>query len=1293
MSTTPPVYFSGFRSALGITSGPVNFSDLYNISMQSMNTSNSLKTSDFTNVPKITTMYDQISTSGQGAVLGFYSLRKVIPTYTGPVINVRRSSDSVTADFFADLNGNLKATDGTKITGWLNGTTGYVTTWYDQSIYARHGTQATQSYQPWLALDPKGSGKYSIFFNGGVGPTGFNITSAAVQSVALNYYSLANPSLWQSFICTNTDNQGLRIYNNAFPTSPHVYEFMYPGGFVYYNYVKTTASPYFTNVDGQWNHLLACRTSTTLPIIHIGYPDSNAGLSVRAFNGYMSELQLFTGTVADVDVTALYYNIPQASWNNGLVGYYTGESWTGTQWNDISGNNNHATTVSGTITTSSNVIGNTRVYLSGTTTSRMTFPTAILPATYTMFYVAKYNNGARQRIFDGIAQNWLTGFWGGCSGVCWHNGWLTSSTADIHGYDWVLGTDQNSLIRTQGILRGNTGAGTPSYAQLSIMNGFGATTSEFSDWAVASVLVYNRTLTAAEIRLVEDQLAFQYKLPYPIQSGLVAGYDASLYVTADSTTWKDISPNGYNLTMSNTGFYQSSNGIPYMDFSSTCCAYYSPGNLPASSNATLVLFTTILNTTGDYRTLIRGSTTNNQALITIASGGNVIGMWDSDTNLGWIPSGYDLTTLPSLYDQFNMLVFKMSANTTPYWQLYVNNNPNPVGKITNVAAAFKGFQYIGHNIGIQPWGRIGTFLYYNRFLTTTEINEIYLRYAPRYKTQFFANVWLDASTLTGSVNSSVTTWANKGSLGSTYNATGTSITLSNDTGGNMVHFAGGGYALVPGTITWNTPTTSGITVICVARFTTLSSAGWERLIDFNAGVANNSIIMCRYGATSGIYCDNRYGGTVVTSGYSSTVDANFHVFSAVFQSGVQYIYVDAVSQNTNYITPAAFVSTSKVTSSNYIGKSSAAGDGIFTGDFRELITFNAPLSAYAIQGMTFSLQNKWGITSTLYPPVKGMQGPGPTTSGTITTSQTLYYGSGASATNSTFRICYRYSPGTSGSARTGSALAGSGYSTPSPITLTLTNSSFTDPQIYAEFTSGVTTADGIELVLQRNDAGSSTFYDVAWRSDLKAETSITFDLRSINLVTSGLIAYLDPAQTASYPGSGGTITNMVNNTTATLYGTYSYSNFALRFTNTSTNAALNVSYLRFGTLTNVTTVSAWVYVSSTPVLYRYLLDARSSMPEGHIAAHVLGTVWTSGSLYVNGGAAQSVTWANIESVGSWRHITVVANNPGTCALTMLGNYINNECWDAALGPVLVYNRAITEAENNMNYNYLKRRFV
>ena len=196
---------------------------------------------------------------------------------------------------------------------------------------------------------------------------------------------------------------------------------------------------------------------------------------------------------------------------SGLVGYYTGESWNGTQWTDLSGSGNNVVTKTGTIN-SATYPGTTHTYIYGNTAAKLTFPSTILPPTYTLFYVAKYNGTSQGRIFTGpnTVPNWLSGFWMAKTGLAYHNNWLTQSSTNIHS-GWFQGTDQNNMYRSAKTNRTIASTGSPSYVTtMTINGGWGGT--ELSDWAVACVIVYNRTLNSTEYTNIENELATKYVL-------------------------------------------------------------------------------------------------------------------------------------------------------------------------------------------------------------------------------------------------------------------------------------------------------------------------------------------------------------------------------------------------------------------------------------------------------------------------------------------------------------------------------------------------------------------------------------------------------------------------------------------------------------------------------------------------------------------------------------------------------------------------------------------------------------
>ena len=199
----------------------------------------------------------------------------------------------------------------------------------------------------------------------------------------------------------------------------------------------------------------------------------------------------------------------------GLIAHYNADSWTGTQWTDVSGSGNHVTEVGGTTAISVARPVGAPAYVQGASTAWMKFPVGILPsAQYTLFYVARYNGPTRYSIFQGSGW-WLSGFYGGKAGGAHHSscGWITETMScgtncfnihtDLHGSDWVIGSDRSNSFRSNGVDRTTNDGTLCSFARIAIN-----TDGEFagSDFAIQSMLVYNVKLSDADVQRVEAWL-------------------------------------------------------------------------------------------------------------------------------------------------------------------------------------------------------------------------------------------------------------------------------------------------------------------------------------------------------------------------------------------------------------------------------------------------------------------------------------------------------------------------------------------------------------------------------------------------------------------------------------------------------------------------------------------------------------------------------------------------------------------------------------------------------------------
>jgi hypothetical protein len=193
---------------------------------------------------------------------------------------------------------------------------------------------------------------------------------------------------------------------------------------------------------------------------------------------------------------------------NGLIAQYDAASWNNALqvWLDRSGNGNNTSSedVRGTINYDSN-----NGFLFGATTAGIRFPAAIVNSPdYTFIHLAKYNNGVKQRIFQGVTTDWASGFINGKAGVAFHNGYITQSASDLYNYRWVVSSDQRNKYRAQSVDFTTGTAGSPGYGRIGL--NYGLKTAEYSTWAVAEVLVYSRILTDTELASVENYLRTKY---------------------------------------------------------------------------------------------------------------------------------------------------------------------------------------------------------------------------------------------------------------------------------------------------------------------------------------------------------------------------------------------------------------------------------------------------------------------------------------------------------------------------------------------------------------------------------------------------------------------------------------------------------------------------------------------------------------------------------------------------------------------------------------------------------------
>jgi len=241
-----------------------------------------------------------------------YSMRLIISSYGGPIINVTRSSDSARSDFYTDPS-QTYFTSGYNNTGisystWIGASTAYVNIWYDQSGKGNHAIQTTAINRPQITTQ---NSKYAInFLNSGSNVTYLNITTPIQPNTIFTYFYPTSQYV-NTIVQTSTD-YSLKIYGT--PTSV----ISDGGGDWYYASSQNsggTQVAYVNNISSTTNIPLGAWTVISLSIQNpywvsnlsfqkIAY-DINAG---RALNGYMTEMIFHNTTMTATDMQQYYSN-------------------------------------------------------------------------------------------------------------------------------------------------------------------------------------------------------------------------------------------------------------------------------------------------------------------------------------------------------------------------------------------------------------------------------------------------------------------------------------------------------------------------------------------------------------------------------------------------------------------------------------------------------------------------------------------------------------------------------------------------------------------------------------------------------------------------------------------------------------------------------------------------------------------------------------------------------------------------------------------------------------------------
>jgi hypothetical protein len=223
--------------------------------------------------------------------------------------------------------------------------------------------------------------------------------------------------------------------------------------------------------------------------------------------------------------------------------------------------------------------------------------------------------------------------------------------------------------------------------------------------------------------------------PRIVTDGLVLCLDAGnpKSYPGSGTSWTNLV--GSEIFTINASAYNSS-GPKYMDFNGSYgCAKKTDSDFSVSGDVTCICWTRILNSTSNWRTLLRGLSSGTDHQVIVQTGGWNIGMYDNTNGTGFNSSGFSQQNLPGYAsNQWNMLTWRWKNATTPYYNFSYNDSPETIrGSNNSSNARFKhGFCSIGaYNNGVQSnpstasqyWGDISQISIYNRYLTDNEIKQ------------------------------------------------------------------------------------------------------------------------------------------------------------------------------------------------------------------------------------------------------------------------------------------------------------------------------------------------------------------------------------------------------------------------------------------------------------------------------------------------------------------------------------------------------------------------------------------
>jgi hypothetical protein len=219
-----------------------------------------------------------------------WSTRLLISSYTGPILNIRRSSDNVFANVYTNSNQSwitLGANNtGQTYSSWIGANTGYISTWYDQSGKANDLKNTTNNTtQPILTIQ---NSKYVVnWINGS--STVLNITTPLIVNTIFSHFYNTN-STYGTIISSNGDSEmrfgpGGALNINGDSNSADWY---YSSTGTKLSYVNGSSSTTLSGLN-TWQILSLSVQTPPFSFYKVG---ADGFSNSRSINGYMTEMIL-----------------------------------------------------------------------------------------------------------------------------------------------------------------------------------------------------------------------------------------------------------------------------------------------------------------------------------------------------------------------------------------------------------------------------------------------------------------------------------------------------------------------------------------------------------------------------------------------------------------------------------------------------------------------------------------------------------------------------------------------------------------------------------------------------------------------------------------------------------------------------------------------------------------------------------------------------------------------------------------------------------------------------------------